>query len=126
MFTPLNVKLKKMVEEGVIGTLRTIRAEYSSEVLGHIEEDHWVLGETMGGCTYDVGVYPICFSHYFAAAGIKELCTQAFRHPRFVCDFGMQADVFYENGVYAFLQSSWFYTPEHKGTAVLVGDAAIL
>lgn len=122
MFTPLNVKLKKMVEEGVIGTLRAIRAEYSNKVLGHIEKDHWVLGENMGGCTYDVGVYPISFSHYFADAGIKELNTQAFGHPEFSCNFGMQADVIYENGVYAFLQSNWFYTPEHKGSAVLVGD----
>ena len=121
MFTPLNVKLKEMIQEGIIGKLQAIRAEYSYEVLSEVEKDHWVLGENMGGSSYDIGVYPISFSHFFADAKMKSCHSQLISHPEFACDFGMQADVVYENGIYGFLQSNWFYTPEHKGSAVLAG-----
>lgn len=122
MFTPLNTKLKEMIKDGVIGKLLAIRAEYSSDVLKDIERDHWVLGENMGGCSYDIGVYPISFAHFFADAKMNNLKVQSVRHPEFSCDFGMQADVLYENGVYGFVKSNWFYTPEHKGSAVLAGE----
>ena len=121
MFTPLNRKLKEMIAGGIIGNLQAIRAEYSYEVLSEVERDHWVLGKNMGGCSYDIGVYPISFSHFFADAKIKTCQTQLMEHPEFACDFGMQADVVYDNGVYGFLQSNWFYTPEHKGSAILAG-----
>ena len=126
MFTPLNVKLKAMLKEGVIGKLQAIRAEYSSDVLADIARDHWVLGENMGGCAYDIGVYPISFSHFFADAGIRELKAQAVWHPEFPCDFGFHADILYENRVYGFVKSNWFYTPEHKGSAVLAGKTGYI
>ena len=122
MFTPLNVKLKEMVENGMIGKLRAIRAEYSYQVLEEVNKDHWVLDKNMGGSAYDIGVYPISFSHYFADSRIENLIVKRVNHPEYECDFGMQADICYENGVYGFLQSNWFYTPEHKGSAVLAGD----
>ena len=126
MFTPLNQKLKVMIQEGVIGKLQAIRAEYSYEVLSEVEKDHWVLGTNMGGSSYDIGVYPISFSHFFADAAMKNCKSQLIRHPEFVCDFGMQADVVYENDVYGFLQCNWFYTPEHKGSAVLAGEKGFI
>ena len=122
MFTPLNVKLKEMIEEGVIGKLLSIRAEYSSDCLADLSNDHWVLDEQFGGCAGDIGVYPISFAHFHAGASVKCAKTQAFSHPKFSCNFGLQSDVLYENGVYAFLQSHWFYTPEHKGSAILAGE----
>jgi predicted dehydrogenase len=122
MFTPLNVKLKEMIESGVIGKLRAIRAEYSYQVLEEVDEDHWVLDKNMGGSAYDIGVYPISFSHYFANSKIENLIVKRVDHPKYECDFGMQADICYENGVYGFLQSNWFYTPEHKGSAILAGE----
>ena len=122
MFTPLNKKLKQMIQDGVIGELRAIRAEYSYEVLEEVEDSHWVLDKDMGGSAYDIGVYPISFSHFLADSKMSELKVQRVNHPNYECDFGMQADIRYENGVYAFLQTNWFYTPEHKGSAVLVGD----
>ena len=126
MFTPLNTTLKEMISQGMIGRLQAIRAEYSYEVLLEVSDTHWVLDQNMGGCSYDIGVYPISFSHFFAGAKMRELKTQAMRHPNFLCDFGMQADTVYENGIYAFMQSSWFYTPEHKGSAVLAGETGCI
>ena len=122
MFTPLNKKLKEMISQGVIGNLLTIKAEYSSDCLADISREHWVLDETFGGCAGDIGVYPISFAHFFADAAMKDLKVQSFKHPEFSCNFGMQADVVYENGIYAFLQSHWFFTPENKGSAILAGE----
>ncbi|MGN0335512.1 MAG: Gfo/Idh/MocA family protein [Lachnospiraceae bacterium] len=126
MFTPLNVTLKSMVQNGVIGKLMTIKAEYSSEVLEQVPDTHWVLDKTMGGASYDIGVYPISFSHFFADAGLKNFRTQPILNPPYECDFGMEADILYENGVYAFLLSNWLYTPEHKGSAVLAGEKGFI
>lgn len=122
MFTPLNKKIKEMISEGVIGKLHTIRAQYCSDGLDGLSLDHWVLGEEFGGCTYDIGVYPICFAHFYADSKIKEFQAEAVKSPDFKCDFGMDADVFYENGIYANVRSNWFYQAENKGKAFLVGD----
>lgn len=121
MFTPLNKKLKELIEQGIIGTLLSIRAEYSSDCLADISKDHWVLDEVYGGCAGDIGVYPISFSHYFADATMKEMNVQSLKHPDHNCNFGLQADILYDNGIYGFLKSNWFYTPEFKGSAVLAG-----
>ena len=122
MFTPLNKKIKEMIAEGEIGKLHTIRAMYCSDGLDGLALDHWVLGEDFGGCTYDIGVYPICAAHFYADSKMKEFRAEAVKSPDFKCDFGMDADVFYENGIYANVRSNWFYQAENKGKAVLVGD----
>ena len=122
MFTPLNKKIKKMIEEGAIGKLHTIKAQYCSDGLEGLSQDHWVLGEDMGGCTYDIGVYPICASHFYADSKMKELQAEGVRNPEYVCDFGMDADIFYENGIYGSVRSNWFYQAKDKGKAVLVGE----
>ena len=126
MFTPLNKKLKEMISQGVIGKLLTIKAEYSSDCLADVSKDHWVLDEIYGGCAGDIGVYPISFAHYFADAAMRDFKVQSFKHPELSCNFGMQADVVYENGIYAFLQSHWFFTPENKGCAILAGEDGYL
>lgn len=122
MFTPLNRKLKEMIDDGVIGKLQAVKAQYCSEALGNTPRDHWVFGRTMGGCSYDIGVYPIGFSHFFAGAPMRELKTEAVAHPDFSCDFGMEADIVYQNGIYGFLRSNWLYTAEQKGSAILAGE----
>ena len=122
MFTPLNKKIKEMIADGEIGKLHTIRAQYCSDGLDGLAQDHWVLGEDFGGCTYDIGVYPICVSHFYADAKMKEFQAEAVRHPEYKCDFGMDADIFYENGIYGCVRANWFYQAENKGKAVLVGE----
>ena len=121
MFTPLNEKIKCLIDQGMIGKLCTIRAEFSNDVLKDVESDHWVLEKNMGGASYDIGGYPISVSHFFAGAKIKEFYVEKISHPDYECDFGIKADVFYENGVYSCLESNWFYTPENKGKAILIG-----
>ena len=122
MFTPLNKKIKKMIAEGEIGKLHTIRAQYCSDGLDGLPKDHWVLDEDFGGCTYDIGVYPVCAAHFYADSKMKEFQVEAVRHSEYKCDFGMDADIFYENGIYGSVRSNWFYQSENKGKAVLVGE----
>lgn len=122
MFTPLNKKMKEMIAQGAIGKLHTIRAQYCSDGLDGLPGEHWVLGEEFGGCTYDIGVYPICAAHFYADSKMKEFQTEAVKNPDFKCDFGMDTDIFYENGIYASVRSNWFYQAENKGKAILVGD----
>lgn len=126
MFTPLNTKLKAMIEDGIIGKLQSIRAEYSDEALADTPRDHWVFNQTFGGCAYDIGVYPISFSHFFAGGKIRDLKTQSIKHPDFLCDFGMQADIVYKNGIYGFVQSNWLYTAKQKGSAILAGECGYI
>ena len=122
MFTPLNTKLKAFIDMGMIGKLKTIRAEYCSNVLEDVSEDHWVLSDDFGGCSYDIGVYPICASHFFADSDIVECHAEPITHLNFKCDFGMDVDLFYDNGIYATLKANWYYTPDGKGKAILVGE----
>lgn len=122
MFTPLNIKLKKMIQDGIIGKLQAIRAEYSYDALSEVPDGHWVMKNPMGGCSYDVGVYPITFCHFIADAKMKDLKVEKIKYLDYECDFGMRADIVYENGVYGFLRSTWLYTPEHKGNAILAGE----
>ena len=122
MFTPLNKKIKEMINQGEIGKLHTIRAQYCSEGLEGLPLDHWVLGEDFGGCTYDIGVYPICAAHFYADSSMKEFQAEAVKSSDFKCDFGMDTDIFYENGIYANVRTNWFYQAENKGKAILVGD----
>lgn len=122
MFTPLNKKIKEMIEEGVIGKLHTIKAMYCSEGLDGLALDHWVLNEEFGGCTYDIGVYPICVSLFYADSKMKEFQAEVVRNANYNCDFGMDADIFYENGIYGCVRANWFYQAENKGKAVLVGE----
>lgn len=86
-----------MIEDGIIGKLQSIRAEYGEEVLPDTPKEHWVFGETFGGCAYDIGVYPISFAHFFAGRKMRDVTAQTVTHPDFPCDFGMQADIIYEN-----------------------------
>lgn len=126
MFTPLNIKLKSMIQDGIIGTLRTIKASYCSSTSGTLPDSHWVFDPVFGGATYDIGVYPISFSHYFADANAKIIQAQPVLHPSYECDFGMNADILYENGIYAFLQCNWLYNLPQKGSAILAGDLGFI
>lgn len=122
MFTPLNKKVKEMIAEGCIGKLHTIRAQYCSDGLDGLPNDHWVLNEEFGGCSYDIGVYPVCGAHFFADSKVKEIRAEVVKHPDYKCDFGMDADIFYENGIYGCVRANWFYQAKDKGNAILVGE----
>ena len=123
VFTPLDIILKQKIEEGVIGSLINIKAEYNYEINAeHLPKEHWVFDDVCGGCSYDVGVYPIVFANYYANASIKELNAQAIMYQDYICDFGMNGNIQYLNKVSAQISSSWLHTCDQKGYGYLIGE----
>lgn len=123
LFTPLNKKIKDMVQQKVIGNLLSIRADYCYNILElQFPKEHWTFDKQYGGCSYDVGVYPICFANYYANDEISQLNANGVSYQQFSCDFTMCANITYQNGVIATVNSSWLYTTPNKGCGYLYGE----
>lgn len=119
-FTPLICKLRSLVEDGAIGELRAIRADYAYRLDARFGADHWVMAPDFGGCAYDVGVYPACFANLFAGSPIKNI--QKVYSKVSAPDSFMSAVIQYENGVAADVCSSWLWSPDgEKGRGFLGG-----
>lgn len=108
LFTPLNRLLKSMVEGGAIGKLQYIEAGYCANMqLDTKEKDSWLFHLETGGSFYDVGVYPICYSNYFASANVRHVNVMKRIDIRTGIDQSAQALLGYENGVMSYVRSSW-------------------
>lgn len=108
LFTPLNQKIKKMVDEGAIGKLRYIEAGYGSDMnIKSQPKDSWLFHEVSGGSFYDVGVYPICYANYFANCFISKVQVMKQMEDETQVDMLTQAMLKYENGIMAYVRSSW-------------------
>ncbi|MGI6109897.1 MAG: Gfo/Idh/MocA family protein [Eubacteriaceae bacterium] len=122
LFTPLTQKLGRLVRSGAIGRLMAVRADYSGFLPGDgVDPGHWVLADEFGGCSYDIGVYPIAWANAFAGAPIKRIGTaSAGKEGR--ADWFMSASITYENGVAADVSASWLWSqPDVKGRGFLGG-----
>lgn len=123
LFTPLNVKIKSIIKQGKIGKLLSIKADYCYNILEeNLPKDHWAFDARYGGCSYDVGVYPICFANFYADANIYDVNATAASYLDYVCDFNMCANIIYENSIIATVNSSWLYETLHKGCGYLFGE----
>lgn len=123
LFTPLNQLLKKRIENGEIGRVLSVKADYCYSILEEqLPSDHWAFDAVCGGSSYDVGVYPICFAHYFADSSIAKIDGSSSAYKNYECDFMMDALITYENGVQANVSSSWLYASEQKGCGYIVGE----
>ena len=120
LFTPLNRKLKQLVEEGVIGQLQYVEGSYSYPIdVSEMKEDHWCFSKEAGGSVYDVGVYPICYANWFSNGcitsiqAVKDCAAQGY-------DMFTQALLTYDNGVIASVRSGWKQWMDNRG--VLYGS----
>lgn len=119
--SPLLSKIKSMIQDGVIGDLYYIKAEYSFDIRTvNIPENHWLLQES-AGCCKDIGVYSICFANYFASEEIKKHLSVKSGYLDYPCDFFFQSLIEYKNQVKASVTSSWLYTAKDKGCGYLYG-----
>lgn len=120
-FNPLLVKVKEMIQEGAIGDIYYIDAEYSHNILNDDPNfEQWVFGQS-GGASRDIGVYPACFSNYFAQSDIVSHYIVKSGYKDLPCDFFFQSLLEYENGIKASIKSSWLYDKDHKGTGYIYG-----
>lgn len=124
LFTPLNRKLKQMVEDGAIGTLQYIEAGYCAHMkFDQIPKDSWLFRKEDSGSFVDVGVYPICYANYFANATLSQIqimkkCMQN------GVDIFTQGMLRYETGAMAYVRSSWSTSMENFG--YLYGDQGMI
>lgn len=124
LFTPLNQKIKQLVDEGVIGALQYIEAGYCSHMdLSHIAKDSWLFRKRDSGSFVDIGVYPICYANYFANAKLTDIQVMKKCAPQGI-DILAQSMLRYTNGVMAYIRSSWDITMENKG--FLYGDKGVI
>lgn len=120
-FSPLLEKVKWMIENGAIGDFYAISAEYQYDIRKmKYQKNHWVFQKN-GGSALDVGVYPICFAHYFANSPIKEHYCVKKNYEDYHCDFYFQSLIRYQNGICANVKSSWLQEVENKGYGFLYG-----
>lgn len=127
LFTPLNKKIKEMIDDGVIGKLLSVKADYCYNILEEqLDKSHWTFNDKYGGCSYDVGVYPICFANYYASSDIYDVKANVASYQDFICDFNMCANIIYQNGVIATVNSSWLYETPNKGCGYLFGETGYI
>lgn len=121
VFTPLNKLIKQRIKANEFGKLLSIEADYSINFFDYPEDmnNHWVTSADFGGCSYDIGVYPLVFSNYIADSKIKFFNTKTLRHKDFICDFGFESEIEYENGVTSKANSSWLKLSPNKGSALI-------
>lgn len=114
LFTPLNQKLKKLVDAGKIGDLVALDATYSSCVYADpAYHSHWVFNAGFGGCTYDIGVYPISYINYFANSDLKDIHVERIKDKDHVEIFS-KGLIRYSNEVIATFQSGWNASNENN------------
>ncbi len=120
-FSPLLIELKKRIQEGVIGEVYHIQAEYNYDIRKlNYPDTHWVFQEN-GGCALDIGVYPICFSHFFANSQVVSSQNLKRSYQEFACDFMYQALIQYENGISSSVKSNWLQDFKVKGSGYIFG-----
>ena len=107
VFTPLNIYLLEKINEGIIGEIKYIEAQYASNVLSSQKKiSSWHYDKEGGGCLYDIGVYPIAYANYFASSKIKEYELIQHKVDDTFCNQA-HAMITYENGIMAHIATSW-------------------
>lgn len=122
VFTDLHKEIKRVIENGEIGEIIFIRADYTYNISNfNFPKDHWAFNKKYGGCLKDVGVYPICFANSIANSKIKTVIGNKYVNNDYQCDFGGIGIIEYENGIKATVECSWFYNSIDRGYAVIFG-----
>jgi len=117
-FVPLVDHLRNIVADGVIGDVRSVRADLGS--VNEIDPTHrfWDLGQG-GGALLDMGVYPVAFAQMLLGE------PTAVQVSGTVAATGVDAEIAllteHASGAHALLESS--FTSDLPGSASIVGTA---
>ncbi|MEP4889363.1 MAG: Gfo/Idh/MocA family oxidoreductase [Aliiglaciecola sp.] len=75
-FLPSIIKAKQWVEEGLIGKIKHIKADFGYRVpydpVGRMYNP-----DLAGGCLLDMGIYPLAIAHYFNPVDLTDLTLKA-------------------------------------------------
>ena len=111
VFTPLNLKLFEMIQEGCIGDVKSIDAQYATRLEKEIST--WHFEKPGAGCMYDIGVYPIVYANRMANSLIQN-----------VKRIQNEALIEYENGCVAHIATSWDVNMQN--TAYIYGTKGMI
>ena len=115
LFTPLNQKIKAFIDSGELGDLVAIDATYSSSMyIDNSDHSHWVFNSEFGGCTFDIGVYPISYINYFAGSDIEDIHVERIKD-KLDIEIYSKGLIRYKNGVVGIFNSSWISHNENNG-----------
>ncbi|MFI3284372.1 MAG: Gfo/Idh/MocA family oxidoreductase [Erysipelotrichaceae bacterium] len=123
LFTPANLKLKSLLNAGIIGDVLHIQADYCYNIANlNFPKDHWPFMENHGGVLGDVGVYPIGFSLLMADQPIQHITGYKRHFQDFKVDFHANAIISFENKLSASITTSWLYDSLNRGSATIYGS----
>ena len=115
LFTPLNQTIKAFVDSGELGEIVAIDATYSSSMYtDNSEHSHWVFDANFGGCTFDIGVYPISYINYFAGGDSKDIHVERVKDKQNI-EIYSKGILRYHNGIIATFTSGWISNNENNG-----------
>lgn len=118
-FLPPIQKVKEWIDGGKIGKITNIESEFSFK-LPELDENSRILSaEYEGGGIYDLGVYCIEFSTYFATSEIKTLKSSAQLYKTGV-DMDASALIQFEDGIIA--RMSFGFTTARKNDGYIFGE----
>jgi len=75
-FLPAIIKAKQWVEEGRIGKIKHIKADFGYPMPYQLESREYRT-DLAGGCLLDMGIYPLAIAHYFANDAMSNLIVKA-------------------------------------------------
>lgn len=75
-FLPAIIKAKQWVEEGRIGKIKHIKADFGYPMPYQLESREY-RADLAGGCLLDMGIYPLALAHYFANDAMSNLLVKA-------------------------------------------------
>ncbi len=120
-FSDLLMGVKAIIDAGEIGELRHIEADYHYDIRAmKYPTSHWVFQKN-GGVALDIGVYPICFAHYFAQADVKSHTSIKKYYEDYTCEFFYQSMINYKNHISAVVKADWLQLDTCKGIGYLYG-----
>ncbi|EWH09768.1 oxidoreductase-like protein [Catenovulum agarivorans DS-2] len=75
-FLPAIIQAKKWVDEGKIGQLKHVKADFGYP-MPYNPEGREYNPDLAGGCLFDMGIYPIAIANYFLGNDIKSMFVSA-------------------------------------------------
>lgn len=75
-FLPAIIKAKQWVDEGRIGNIKHIKADFGYPMPYQLDTREY-RADLAGGCLLDMGIYPIAIAHYFVKKPMRNLIVKA-------------------------------------------------
>lgn len=122
---PQTQKAKQMIDDGKLGKIQTVTSWFHFYLPPEDSSNIRLSQELVGGCLWDVGVYPNSLAVYMVGNGAPaEIWAQQITGETGV-DVAMRAQMRFENGAVAQL-SSGFRSPFREGTHIVGEDGMLV